>query len=439
MNILHTSDWHLGKYLELHSRLPEQEEFIDELLDIVEKNEVDVLLIAGDIFDTINPPASAYTLFYQALMRLSDHGKRLILLVAGNHDSPERLMASTPLALQLSILILGTPNSTLPEGEYEHYSILESDPGFIKIKFREQILSIITLPYPSEKRINEIIENQEEGGYSDKIAVIFSSLESRFSEKSINLAVAHFYLIGGQISRSERDIQLGGAYAVEKEALPKTAQYIAMGHLHRSQKIGNAYYSGSPIQYDRAEADQAKSVNLIKVQPGQEAVVEKLYLKNYKPIAIWRTQGIEEAIALCERRQEEKAWVFLEIETDRTLLQSEIREIKRLRPDIIEIYPILKSLDSDMGLSGDLAEEGMSGLNVMEEFQRYFTESKGFVPSEGILKLFSELLETATEEETERATISLGEKKAQTVKTVKTVKTAMEISDAEKGDVYEAH
>ena len=96
MRILHTADWHLGRTLEGRSRLEEQAQFLDELAEIVEKEKIDVVLMAGDAFDTVNPPAAAEQLFYESLSRLSNRGKRPVMVISGNHDSPDRLAAATP-------------------------------------------------------------------------------------------------------------------------------------------------------------------------------------------------------------------------------------------------------------------------------------------------------------------------------------------------------
>ncbi len=113
MRILHTSDWHLGRTLEGRSRLEEQVMFIDELCGIVEAEAVDLVLIAGDVFDTVNPPAAAEELFYDALNRLADGGKRGIVVIAGNHDNPERLCAASPLAERNGIILYGLPKEVL--------------------------------------------------------------------------------------------------------------------------------------------------------------------------------------------------------------------------------------------------------------------------------------------------------------------------------------
>ena len=103
MRVLHTSDWHLGRSLEGRSRLAEQEQFIAELVALARGADVQIILVAGDVFDTYNPSAEAERLFFQALEQLSDGGKRAVVAIAGNHDSPERLQSVNPLAAKLGI------------------------------------------------------------------------------------------------------------------------------------------------------------------------------------------------------------------------------------------------------------------------------------------------------------------------------------------------
>src|SRR5690606_12946552 len=112
MRLLHTADWHLGRTLEGRDRLPEHEAFFDELQEIVVAEKIDVILMAGDVFDSVNPPAAAEALFYESLARLSDKGRRPIVVIAGNHDHPDRLAAARTIAEEQSISIVGYPLKT---------------------------------------------------------------------------------------------------------------------------------------------------------------------------------------------------------------------------------------------------------------------------------------------------------------------------------------
>ena len=127
MKILHTADWHLGKKLENISRLSEQEKVLSEIVGIAEREEVDAVIIAGDLFDNYNPPAEATELFYQTLKQLSDNGQRAVIAIAGNHDSPERIEAPNPLAT--GELVFGLRNVEFPEpGEYRFQLECEGEP-----------------------------------------------------------------------------------------------------------------------------------------------------------------------------------------------------------------------------------------------------------------------------------------------------------------------
>ncbi|MDR3240003.1 MAG: exonuclease subunit SbcD [Clostridiales bacterium] len=379
MRILHTSDWHLGKHLEMYSRLPEQEEFIGELVEIVESRQVDLILIAGDVYDTANPPAEAEHLFYRSLLRLSDGGRRPVVVIAGNHDSPERLAAAGTLAAQIGVFIIGLQRNFAD--------------GALELSLNGETAVILTMPYPSEKRLNEVFagQNQQEElqkSYSEKIGGMFTRLSEKYRDDTINLAMGHFYVRGGESSGSEREIQLGGSYAVDPAALPSKAQYIAMGHLHRPQSVAGtkrAFYSGSPIQYSKSEIGYAKCVYLAEIHPGGEPEIEKIYLRNYKPVEVWKAQSVQDALELCERHAAENTWVFMEIKTDKPLLPSEIKLMKSLKKDIVEICPLLEAFGADMLLE---AEEEKS---LEEEFRDFYQETRGAVPTENLVSCFLSL------------------------------------------------
>lgn len=401
MRILHTSDWHLGKCLEGYSRLEEQQQFIQELLTIADDNNVDMILIAGDIYDNNNPSAAAEKLFYSSAKKLSLNGKRPIVIIAGNHDNPERLTAANPLAYEHGIIILGTPKSVAQVGKYKGYNIISSSEGCLEIELKAEKIVIITLPYPTEKRLDEFIytdlnqENIAQKTYSDKIASIFQNLSSNYKDDTINIAIAHLFMMGGDESDSEKQIQLGGALAVNPSALPKKAQYVALGHLHRPQKVRNteikAYYSGSPIEYSKSEINYKKCVYIIDVSSNCEAEIQKVILKNYKPIEIWDCSSIEEAIQRCKSNKDKNIWVYIKIHSDRIILSSEIKAMKSIRKDIVEIQAILNSEEETME---EQFEENKSVKDLFIDF--YYNQNK-LKPSQELIDLFIALKEEVNE------------------------------------------
>lgn len=144
MNIIHTGDWHLGKTIEGHSRLPEQELFLNDLVSICEERQPDMIIIAGDIYDTFNPPAAAEQLFYSTVKKMSRNGDCMVVVIAGNHDNPERLTAATSVLARHSVVIAGQPDDVLPIGKYGNNFIFRSGSGYIQGKIHGEKFDEIT-------------------------------------------------------------------------------------------------------------------------------------------------------------------------------------------------------------------------------------------------------------------------------------------------------
>ena len=162
MKLIHTADWHLGKNIEGHSRLEEQRLFLKDFINICEEEQADIIIIAGDIYDNYNPSAMAEQLFYDTLKQLSRNGDCMTVVIAGNHDNPERLVASGPLARDHGIVMAGTPNSVITPGMYGKNEITESDVGYIHAIIHGEEADILLVPFPSEKRLNEVYLDETE-------------------------------------------------------------------------------------------------------------------------------------------------------------------------------------------------------------------------------------------------------------------------------------
>ena len=413
MRILHTSDWHLGKTLENINRIEEQRQFIDELCGIAESEAVDLVLVAGDIFDTYNPSTAAEELFYDAVDRLNAKGSRAVVIIAGNHDSPDRLCAASPLAYKNSIVLLGYPGSVASVysgNDRERFpnccTILQAGPGWLEIKTAslDHSAVIITLPYPSESRLEQLIsadlqEDKLQQAYSERIVELLQALSSNFREDTINLVVSHLYLRDGKTSDSER--QLGGAMVVDPSKLPANAHFIALGHLHRPQRIKSApsptYYSGSPIAYSFSETDYSKVVYIVDAAPGKEALVREVYLNSGKPLKQWRAKnGIEEALGWCEEGRDLNAWIDLEIHTDRVLTVEEQKRLRELNPGIINIRPVVTDLKESI-----ISFENREGKKIEELFKDYYRYRTGMEAAEEMLETFLEVVNGNRDEESE--------------------------------------
>lgn len=402
MKILHTSDWHLGKYLDKYSRINEQEKFIDELEEICNKEKVDIIIIAGDIYDTINPPVSAEKLFFNSMKRLSLNGKRPIVIISGNHDSPSKLLSPSPLAYEFGIILQGNYMTVANVGKYEHFQITDASKGFFEIEINGEKAVFLTLPYPTEKSLNEIIfegqeglENQNE--FSNKVKEILNDLSKNFKNDTINIIVSHLFVKGGIETDSERKIQsIGGTYAIDASVFPEDADYVALGHLHRSQRVKGAkclaYYSGSPIQYSQSEIGYEKVVLLLDIKAGLKPLLKKVPLTNYKPIDVFKCSSYDQALEYCQNVSKKDSYAFFEILSENSLTGEQIRSLREIKKDIVNI--IIKFNDQE-----SILYETEEEKNIVDQFKDFYFSRNNTKPKDELLDMFLNILDEVEKEE----------------------------------------
>ena len=402
MKLLHTSDWHLGKRLEDFSRIAEQQAVMNEICEIADRENVDAVLVAGDLFDTFNPPTEAVDLFYKTLKRLSKNGNRPVIAIAGNHDSPDRIEAPDPLARECGILFAGYPNSVVQPFELESgLKVSQSAEGFIEINLPQNPvpLRILATPYANELRLKTCLghDNQEE----ELRAVLqqkWQELADKYcDDKGINVLITHLFVVkkGSELPEEPSDEKpishVGGAQAVYTENIPNQIQYTAVGHLHRMHQVDSVpcpvYYSGSPLSYSFAEADQKKFVLLAEVEPGKKPEVEQIALGSGKRLLRKKAIGMEEAISWLTENQD--SLVELTLVTDNFLTAQERKQLSATHNRIISIIPEVKNAAD---LTGNSRQNIDLSKNMEELFTDYFRHEKGQEPNNELLKLFKEIL-----------------------------------------------
>ncbi|WP_319232055.1 exonuclease subunit SbcD [Draconibacterium orientale] len=402
MKILHTSDWHLGKRLDDFSRMEEQQAVLQEICEIAVREQADAVLVAGDLFDTFNPPTEAVDLLYKTLKRLTNNGHRPVIAIAGNHDSPDRIEAPDPLARECGIIFAGYPNSQVAPFELESgLKVLQSEEGFLELHLPETTvpLRILLTPYANEYRLKTClgVENSEE----ELRAVLqekWETLAEQYcDDKGVNVLVSHLFMVrkGDELPEEPEDekpiLHVGGAQAVYTENIPANIQYTALGHLHRMHRVDNdsdpVYYCGSPLSYSFAEANQKKYVLLVAVEPGQTAEVREIELSNGKRLFRKRAEGMEDALDWLSENQD--ALVELTLVTETYLNAVDRKQLNKAHAGIVSIIPEVTNADSTVGSQQKQIDLSRS----MEElFHDYFMHEKGQEPNDEIKRLFTEIL-----------------------------------------------
>jgi DNA repair protein SbcD/Mre11 len=401
MRILHTADWHLGKYLEHFPRLEEQREVLEEICMITEREKADIVIVAGDLFDTFNPPNEASELLYRTLHRLSDNGRRAVIAIAGNHDSPERIDMPDALARECGIVFAGLPMAkNVPFATRAGVKVLQSEHGFIELQLPDYQYPIrfLLTPYANELRLRKYLgsENREEG-LRQMLGLHWTDLAERFcDDKGVNLLVTHLYMMqengeAPEEPEGEKNIMVGGAQAIYTANVPSQIQYTALGHLHRYQNVGSeqqpVVYSGSPLAYSFAEANQTKYVTLLNIEPAKPVQIEKIALTSGKPLLRNRFEDIEAAVQWLAENQ--NALVQLTIVAEKHIAAADNRRLREAHNGIVHIFPEIKKTKNGSveAKSINIVEQSMEEL-----FEDFFKNRKGTPPNQEVLDLFKEVL-----------------------------------------------
>jgi DNA repair protein SbcD/Mre11 len=401
VKLLHTSDWHLGKYLNNFQRHAEQQEVLQEICEIADREQVNAVLIAGDLFDTYNPPAESTELFYKTLKRLSNHGSRAVIAIAGNHDSPERIEAPDPLARECGILFAGYPNVMITPFELESgLKIIQSEEGFVNLQLPgiTEPLRILLTPYANEYRLKTYLGQDQEEELRKVLQTKWQQLVDHHCDNNgVTVLLTHLLLMKkGDPTPEEPEeekpiLHLGGAQTIFTENIPSQIQYTALGHLHRMQKVDSSHspivYSGSPLSYSFSEASQKKFVIVVHLQPGKPTETHEVELTKGKPLLRKRSENIEEAITWLKNHT--NSLIELTMATETFLTAEERKQLYATHDGIVSLIPDV----NDKGERYHSSKQHIDlSKNMDELFTGYFKHAKGQDPNENLLKLFSEVL-----------------------------------------------
>ncbi len=387
MKIVHTSDWHVGRRWKGIQRLDEMEAVLEHLAAFIEEHSIDLVLHTGDVFESRNPPAEAEQLVNRFLVRVGRTGAHM-LVIAGNHDDPLRLDARSLLTELVNVQILGRPRPASRGGTRT-----------IETRCGEKAI-VAALPFASPGAwVSALDLVGEEASARAKYARMFEraveDLCGAFRQDAVNLLMAHTHIEGAIFGESERRVHIGEDWAAKPQALPSTASYIALGHIHMPQKIEGAvpaYYAGSPLQMDFGEAGEEKSFVAVTASPGKPAKpsdIEHVPYEGGLPLVDLRASLAELEEAADKHRQ--GCWVRVTVpltEKDPDLN----RKVRELLPNALVVRADLPEAEEQVDIRLD------SRASPVGHYSAYhLREHQHEAPLE-ILETFTDLYDKAFEE-----------------------------------------
>lgn len=400
MKLLHTADWHLGKRLGDYLRLEEQKAVLEEICLLAEAESVDAVLIAGDLYDTFNPGNEAQELFYKTVHRLSAHGKRAVVAIAGNHDSPDRIEAPDPLARVCGIVFHGRPATQVPDFMTDcGLHLLQSAPGFIELALPGvgYPLRLLLTPYANEVTLRRYLGSDDrEQELRNLLKQNWQHLADQYCDtQGVNILMAHLYFMqkDGPAPEEPEDekpiLHMGGAQAIYTEDIPAQMQYVALGHLHRFQTVAEqpcpVVYSSSPLAYSFSEASQQKFAVIVEAQPGKAAHVRPVALQSGRKLLRKRFEVTEDALLWLQDNPH--TYVELTLVSDTYIDSKTKKALYEVHDGIVSIIPDIKSKEFEKDkLKIDLNED----LRTL--FADYFRLKKGQEPNDALMKLLNEVI-----------------------------------------------
>jgi exonuclease SbcD len=379
VKLLHTSDWHAGKVLKGVARLDEQRAVLGGLVDLARREAVDLVIVAGDLYESAVPPPEAQALVWSTLLDLRATGADVVV-IAGNHDNAAHFEALRPLAAAAGITVLGRVRRP-------------DDGGVVRCTTRggERAL-VAALPFLSQRYVVRAAElmgghaAEHAGSYADRCRLLLDGLCAGFSPGTVNIVVAHAMVRGGRLGGGERDAQTIEDYYVDPTAFPSGAHYVALGHLHRTQELPGAcpiWYSGSPIQVDFGEGGDTKHAIVVEATAGAPAKVRPVALDHVR-----RLRTLQGTLAELRAGAGSAGDDLLRVVVDEPARAGLADDVRALLPNAVDVRIAAPAAPPEE------SAPSRAGLSPHQLFAAYL-EAQG-VDDERVVRLFSRLLDEAT-------------------------------------------
>ncbi len=356
MRLLHTSDWHIGRQLHGVSLLEDQAHVLDQIVSTVAEQAVDVVLISGDLYDRSVPPTEAVSLLNATLIRLCSELGVQVIIIAGNHDSAERLDFAADLLGGAGLHIVGP---------------LSADIQPISLTVDDVTVDFFGLPYADPARVRHVY-GAELSSHEEAMALLLDSVKTKQQTGCPSVVLSHCFIDGGEESDSERPLSIGGADRINADLFAPFT-YSALGHLHRPQYKGKEHvrYSGSILKYSFSEVDHQKSVTLVDISAAGGVTIETVELQPLRDMRILEG-ALEDILAAGAGDPHSDDYVLARLTDTHAILDI----IGKLR----DVYPNTLHLERP-GLQpkGGLPDAGreMMKQSELELFENFYAEVNG--------------------------------------------------------------
>ena len=396
IKVLHTADWHLGKRLEQYERTEEQQYFLDWLRQTIAGQQVDVLVVAGDIFDTGAPPNTALRQYYEFLGKLRGTSCRTVVIIGGNHDSVSTLNAPKDLLRFFDVHVVGG----VPEDFNEQVIPIRNGKGEVE-------LVVCAVPFLRDKDVRLSIAGESLSDLESRLRAgiiyhyqrLVAPIQPYKKQGIPVLATGHLFAQGASSTESEKDIHVGNLGQIGADGFPPEFDYVALGHLHRPQKVnGVAHirYSGSPIPLSFSEAGDTKQVVLLQFE-GSQPVITEIPVPPVRQLL--RVEGRLEEVktqlkAIADPGLPLPVWVEVQLLTPGYLAQVEedLREWVRAQPWIEKLFIRQRRERQIELLSTEVETETLFDLTPQAVFRKRL-EKEGTGGDESLTQLFNAAVE----------------------------------------------
>lgn len=405
MRILHTADWHLGKRLEQNERTEEHQAFLDWLIGKLQQEHIDVLIVAGDIFDTGSPSNTAFEQYYGFLRKVKDTCCREVIIIGGNHDSISTLNAPQSLLKYFNVHIIGGVPA-----DFNDQLIEIRDPK------GEPVLLVCAVPFLRDRDIRLSVagetlaerETRIKKGITDHYQQFLPQIAAYKSRGIPVIATGHLFAAGATTSESEKEIHVGNLGQIGGDQFPAGFDYVALGHIHRPQLVNglsHIRYSGSPIPLSFSETEDRKSVVIIDFPAGSPPAFQLLEVPLTRRLI--RVKGDLDTVksklnALEDHGLRYPAWVEVQVNTPAFIydMEEQLNRIIAAKPFVERLFPRqyrtspAKSLNEQTAVPATLDE-----LDPKAVFLRRCTSVYPDLDPTALQLTFSEVLEYMQQKE----------------------------------------